>query len=369
MRTSKIDNSKLSVLLDEGRSTTEIMQIMNISRSTLGRYIKKLGKNKFDSSPLEFGAIFGNGNIQILEQIAGRYEKGNGSIRQVYKVKCLRCNNISEMLRSNIVRKGNKFCKFCAEQGTGHINWKGYEEINGALLYEYQYGAKNRGLSFNISIQDMWNLFLRQNHKCALSGIELTFDPNVKWTDKKITASLDRIDSSRGYELDNIQWIHQDLQRIKMNMEQVEFLDWCKKVADYQNGLVNYNNDEALIEWQHHKNWRGYGNIRSTLFSSWKSGALSRKLIWQIELQDIWDLFVRQRGLCALSGLRIDFNRNWRDFTNRTASLDRIDSAQGYIIDNLQWSHKKLNIMKLDFDNQEFIKWCCEIAKCNFGVY
>ena len=45
-----------------------------------------------------------------------------------------------------------------------------------------------------------------------------------------------------------------------------------------------------------------------------------------------------------------------------TASLDRIDSSKGYTIDNVQWVHKKVNMMKKDMSDSEFIAWCNEIS-------
>ena len=48
-----------------------------------------------------------------------------------------------------------------------------------------------------------------------------------------------------------------------------------------------------------------------------------------------------------------------------TASLDRIDSTKGYFIENVQWVHKYVNIMKWHTANQEFIEWCKLIAANN----
>ena len=41
-----------------------------------------------------------------------------------------------------------------------------------------------------------------------------------------------------------------------------------------------------------------------------------------------------------------------------TASLDRIDSCKGYTIDNVQWVHKWINVMKSDHSQDEFIALC-----------
>lgn len=50
---------------------------------------------------------------------------------------------------------------------------------------------------------------------------------------------------------------------------------------------------------------------------------------------------------------------------NLTASLDRIDSSKGYIEGNVQWVHKRINKMKLDDSDTEFIEWCRLIADFN----
>ena len=54
----------------------------------------------------------------------------------------------------------------------------------------------------------------------------------VKIGDKsKTTASLDRIDSSKGYTTDNIQWVHKDINIMKNDYGNDYFIEICKKVA------------------------------------------------------------------------------------------------------------------------------------------
>lgn len=40
------------------------------------------------------------------------------------------------------------------------------------------------------------------------------------------------------------------------------------------------------------------------------------------------------------------------------ASLDRIDSSQGYIKGNVQWVHKDINKMKFDLSQDRFLELC-----------
>ena len=48
----------------------------------------------------------------------------------------------------------------------------------------------------------------------------------------KNTASLDRIDSSKGYVEGNVQWVHKMINMSKQQYSQEEFIDMCKAVAN-----------------------------------------------------------------------------------------------------------------------------------------
>lgn len=45
------------------------------------------------------------------------------------------------------------------------------------------------------------------------------------------TASLDRIDSNRGYTQDNVQWVHKDVNKMKMDLNQQIFVELCRAIA------------------------------------------------------------------------------------------------------------------------------------------
>jgi hypothetical protein len=90
--------------------------------------------------------------------------------------------------------------------------------------------ANRRKIEFSISPEYIWNLFLEQNRKCALSGEFISFHicGNKSTTQ---TASLDRIDSSKGYIEGNVQWLHKSVNKMKWDLEQDFFIKMCKKVA------------------------------------------------------------------------------------------------------------------------------------------
>ncbi len=89
-------------------------------------------------------------------------------------------------------------------------------------------GAASRGLEMLIDREFLRELFDKQNGLCSLTGEPLTFKGE---SHDKTTASLDRIDSSRGYVPDNVQWVHREVNIMKLDHEQSKFIELCRKVA------------------------------------------------------------------------------------------------------------------------------------------
>lgn len=112
--------------------------------------------------------------------------------------------------------------------GKEHAQWDGVEEMSGNYWNHIERGAMVRKLLFNISKTYAWNLFVKQNRKCALSGLDLYFPACGK---SPYTASLDRIDSSKGYIEGNVQWVHKTINLMKNRLSQEEFISFCKSVA------------------------------------------------------------------------------------------------------------------------------------------
>jgi len=121
-------------------------------------------------------------------------------------------------------------------------NWKGYGDLSGDHWRRIQQGASSRNLELNITIEDAWNVYLKQNGKCAISGVDIMLRGqeigiSSKYVHEKTTASLDRIDSSKGYTIDNIQWIHKDLNQMKSDRTIETFLYWIKTIYENKFGI------------------------------------------------------------------------------------------------------------------------------------
>lgn len=113
--------------------------------------------------------------------------------------------------------------------------------------------------------------------------------------------------------------------------------------------------------------WKGHGDISSTYWTQVQHGAEVRGLCMRITIEYAWQLFQTQGGRCALSGLPIRFGSRARHPSdiaiNATASLDRIDNDKGYLVGNVQWVHKAINIMKKTHSVEEFVRLCATVAK------
>jgi hypothetical protein len=115
-------------------------------------------------------------------------------------------------------------------------NYKGCGNLSGLYFYSLRSGAERRNISFEVTKEQLWELLLKQNKKCALTGLPIELCIRNK---SDSTASLDRIDSKKGYTLNNVQWVHKDINRMKQNLDQNRFLNLCIAVHNYQKGISN----------------------------------------------------------------------------------------------------------------------------------
>lgn len=108
--------------------------------------------------------------------------------------------------------------------------WKGYGDISGSYYSQIKINAISRGLDINSipTIEELWSLFESQNQLCALTGWPIKFTSHYLSTS---TASLDRIDPNGSCTLDNVQWVHKDVNTSKWDYQQEYFIQLCNAVA------------------------------------------------------------------------------------------------------------------------------------------
>lgn len=167
----------------------------------------------------------------------------------VWLCKC-DCGKEIKTRSANLIGGHSRSCG-CSRKGTNtgimlnrtlgsHPSWKGYGMISGEYFGKLRYGAKIRNILFDISIEYLWKMFEDQGRKCALTGQNLAFPPQVVrrgmkkgYCSVEHTASLDRIDSNLGYIVGNIQWVHKEMNLAKHSLSQKRFIELCQMVVDY----------------------------------------------------------------------------------------------------------------------------------------
>ena len=133
---------------------------------------------------------------------------------------------VEKPVKSSVFLKCGK-CNNCTKTGFG--------EITGTRWSNIKNGGIQRGLEFSITVKEAWELFLNQNRKCALTGKKIWFAARKKRnpTRSASNASLDRIDSNKGYVSGNIQWVLKSINMMKQGLDQQEFINLCKEVSKH----------------------------------------------------------------------------------------------------------------------------------------
>lgn len=166
-----------------------------------------------------------------LKNHYARYQEFNNK-GELYCLKCKSYKSIDNFLDTpncNIKRKNKDvYCESCRKETDdpliSHIN---------KILYECKYTKEKYKKDYNVNLttDEIISLYHAQNHKCALTGVELTFIKGGSSTN----LSIDRINPGEDYVISNIRLVCNTINYMRSNMTDDEFLNWCKLVVDYNN--------------------------------------------------------------------------------------------------------------------------------------
>lgn len=114
----------------------------------------------------------------------------------------------------------------------GKCRWVG--DMNCDFWNELKRGAIRRKYEFNISKEYIWDLFIKQNKKCALTKLPLVFGSRRigEGYKRMRTASLDRIDNDKGYIKGNVHWVHKYINKMRREFTIKDYIKFCKLVAE-----------------------------------------------------------------------------------------------------------------------------------------
>lgn len=148
-----------------------------------------------------------------------------------YYKNCSACGVAQSYLRRNYAEhslRSGKVCKSCANSNPDSNQHKGFykDVLRASFVHKYKAGAETRGIAWDIGFEDLADLLIRQDFKCALSGLPL------EAMGLNNNASLDRIDSCVGYVEGNVQWVLVEINMMKQQYTQDRFIELCCAIAD-----------------------------------------------------------------------------------------------------------------------------------------
>jgi hypothetical protein len=307
------------------------------------------------------------------------------SLQNTKKI-CLCCNiekTIDEYNKNASREDGyNYYCRLCDQ--ARKIAY--YNTLNGALstlLNNSKLSAerrRNKGRieagKHEIYIKDLKDLWIQQEGKCYYSGIPMNYDKH-EWQ-----MSLERLNDDLGYIKTNIalvclelnsryHWSHEKIQEmlnildqniqeniVNFELEVKEKKIPVKIIKSIINDIVHYN-------CTHCGEIKPFDNFLKTIksgcqkcrslngeiYQSTPRGTLNRLISsanlttetrkkknkekrtneFDIDFDFIVKVFNDQKGLCAYSGIPLQFGKH----TNWSISLERIDVLKGYTKDNI----------------------------------
>lgn len=148
------------------------------------------------------------------------------------------CGNVRKVQTWSLNNSKTKGCG-CSDTKTRY-KYEGVGDLSKSYFNSFKSGRSLKGKYFSeeVTLEFLWELFLKQNKKCALSGLDIILNP--RWAKQNRTkgeniqtASIDRIDSTKNYTIDNIQWVHKIINNMKGQSKDSDFIEICKIVAKH----------------------------------------------------------------------------------------------------------------------------------------
>lgn len=199
--------------------------------------------------------------------------------------------------------------------------------------------GKNK-YKIDITIDDLLNIWATQNGKCYLSNINMTTLSSER---SLKNVSIDQIDAGKGYIKNNVGLCCESINMSKMQMSKDEFLEQLNKAGKNINDkfyekIINKNEIDE--------------NCKKYLLNLFNIKKLTKK----IGIDNILNLYKKQNGKCAITGIEMTFEKNndikYRSPTN--ISVDKINPKLGYVLDNIQLTCLWANTGKLNYNNDEY---------------
>ena len=145
---------------------------------------------------------------------------------------CAKCKRDLPSDEYNKTKSGNKraTCRTCENaQRTARSSSSPYAYLKKVYSkLKYARAKEPEPLTWNLEIEQLYELWDHQEGKCALSGVYLTWQSGVG--SQNFNVSIDRKDPNKGYIPENIQLVAFRVNVMKHTLGESEFYWWCKNI-------------------------------------------------------------------------------------------------------------------------------------------
>jgi len=186
--------------------------------------------------------------------------------------------------------------------------------------------AKNRNIMITMTDDEIMNM---TDMQCEYCGIEPIYTV--------MRNGIDRMDSSKGYELDNCVPCCHMCNMMKGEVDPLTFVERCAHVS-----YVNGGPGKIAYFWS---------CVNKMLYSQYKWSVVNRGDVFDLTKNEYEDLRAQNCIYCHRPSNDKHFN-----------GIDRMDSSKGYELGNCVSCCRDCNMMKRSYSVNDFINQCIKIT-------
>ena len=165
----------------------------------------------------------------VVVSFSHAYKTPNGSNKYMWNVVC-DCGEKAVVCSSNLNTGKTKSCG-CKQRGIGNSSrYKGKASWLSKIYLQYQSGARKRNLTFELTLEQVE---LLTQSDCRYCGVKPAHRDSVVYKVHSPLNGIDRKDGSKGYTIDNVVTCCTTCNRMKMALNESEFLTQVIKIANH----------------------------------------------------------------------------------------------------------------------------------------
>lgn len=176
------------------------------------------------------GEEFGRWTVEAFDKkVVRRYDHKPGCTTNYWLCRC-ECGITQSVSQTNLKQGASQGCRHCAAKD----RWGAQKQagLPSWVWHNILTRCKSSGHELAVTPERLVELLEGQGHRCALSGLPISFAPCNRLKNQT-TASVDRKDSSGGYVEGNVWWVHKKVNSMKNQYPLDEFLELCEMVTNH----------------------------------------------------------------------------------------------------------------------------------------